>query len=485
MRRSLCITAVLFFALTASSSAHHVKQANAKTMPVTTASATARDLYERAMTDYGDYFLERANIGWRAATKEDPQFALAYALLAFNSRNPVEVNEALARAQALEPKVTPAERLMIEWIANVLQNNFIAGISAMNDMLTMYPNDKRLLFLAGNWMMGESGHEHAESLFQRALAIDKNYPPALNDLAYCFARQRQFDQALATMDRYVAALPNQPNPQDSYAELLRMSGNFPAALDHYRSALSIDPHFVSSQLGLGDTYALMGNEEQARVEYDKAIQSAQNDADRIDYSLQKASSYVRENNLIEADKMFASTADQAHAWGLHLQEAKAHHMMSMYQQDDTAALKHLQQSEEALLHDGHLPQTEREEERAKILHLRVVRAAQFGDEQQANVALKQLESMASASRSRNIQNAWHGAAGVMFLRHKNFSDAISHLEEDIDNPCSLALLVEAYAGTNASDLMHQAKARLGATFLPTLEQALQSPAIQSHLVAGN
>ena len=112
------------------------------------------------------------------------------------------------------------------------------------------------------------------------------------------------------MDRYVALLPKEPNPQDSYGELLRMSGNFEGSLLHYRAALKIDPDFVSSQVGLGDTYALMGNEEQARIEYDKAIRFAHNEADRLSYSMQKAMTYVRDGNYAEADKEFLETAKQ-------------------------------------------------------------------------------------------------------------------------------------------------------------------------------
>jgi tetratricopeptide (TPR) repeat protein len=454
-------------------------------MPVTTASAKARNLYERAMTDYENYYLERANIGWRAATKEDPDFALAHVWLAFNSRNPVEVSSALAKAQTLEPKVTPGERLMIEWIVNVRRNNFIAGISAMNDMLSMFPNDKRLLYLAGNWMMGESGYEHAATLFERALALDKNYPAPMNDLAYAYARQRQFDKALATMDRYAAVLPGQPNPQDSYAELLRMSGKFQPALDHYRAALKIDPEFISSQVGLGDTYALMGDEAQARVEYDKAVEQAQNDADRLDYELQKGISYVRENNFAEADKTFLAAAGRSHALGFHLEEAKAHHMMGMYQHDDGAALQHLQLAEDALAHESTLAPAEREEERAKILRVRVARAAHAGDQQLASKSLQQLEQMADGSSSKNIQNAWHGAAGALLVSRKKFADAIAHLEEDDDNPCSLALLAQAYSATESTEKLHQAEARLGATHVPTLEQALGVSSAWSRLVASN
>ncbi|HZQ70995.1 MAG TPA: tetratricopeptide repeat protein [Terriglobales bacterium] len=483
MRRSLCILG-LMFAFPVASLAHHVKQAAVKTMPVTTSSAKARDLYIRAMKDYENYYLERANVGWRAATKEDPDFALAYAWLAFNSRNPSEVNAALSKAHSLEPKVTPGERLMIEWIVNVLQNNFIAGISAMNDMLAVFPHDKQLLYLAGNWMMGQSSDEHAQSLFERALALDQNYPAALNDLAYSFARQRQFDKALATMERYTAALPGQPNPQDSYAELLRMSGQFQQALDHYRAALKIDPDFISSQVGLGDTYALMGNQAQARIEYDKAIQQATNDADHLDYELQKGISYVRENNFAEADKTFLAAATRAHALGLHLGEAKAQRMMGMYGTDYDAARKHLQLAQDALTHEGNLTPSEREEERAKILRIGVVRATQSGDQELAAKSLQQLEEMTNASSSRNIRNAWHGAAGAAFVSQKKFADAIAHLEEDSNNPCSLALLAQAYAATESTERLHQIEARLAATYLPTLEQALAVSSMKGHIVAG-
>ncbi len=76
-----------------------------------------------------------------------------------------------------------------------------------------------------------------------------------------------------------------------------MAGNFEGSLHHYRAALKIDPDFVTSQVGLGDTYALMGNQEQARVEYDKAIRYAHNEADRLSYIMQKAMTWVRDGKF--------------------------------------------------------------------------------------------------------------------------------------------------------------------------------------------
>jgi len=111
-----------------------------------------------------------------------------------------------------------------------------------------------------------------------------------------------------------------------------MAGAFEHSLEHYRAALKIDPDFVTSQLGLGDTYALMGNQEQARIEYEKAIRFAHNEADRLTYDMQKAMTWVRESNFAEADKAFIAIAETAHAKGQDLQEAQALRHLAEYQQ---------------------------------------------------------------------------------------------------------------------------------------------------------
>ena len=479
MRRLVCAAFVFGLCAAAPVYAHHVKKASTTTMPVTTSSAKARALYEKGMQDYENLYLERCNEDWRAAVKEDPSLALAWAWIAFNSGNPEEVSAARAKAKALVPKLTPGERLMVGWVVNVQEGDFIAGISAMNDMLEMYPKDKRLLYLAGNWLMEENGDDQAQRMMEKALTIDKNYPAALNDLAYVDARDRRFAKAFAAMDRYVALLPQEPNPQDSYGELLRMAGNFEGSVEHYRAALKIDPDFVTSQLGLGDTYALMGNQERARVEYEKAIRFAHNEADRLSYGMQKAMTWVRESNFAEADKAFIEIAETAHAKGQDLQEAQALRHLAEYQQDDAIALKRLNAAEDALQHRSVISASERNEEMSRILRNRVVRASHMGDELLRDQSLKQLETMAAASRNRVIQSSHHGAAGSVLMDQKKYEDAIAHLEEDQDNPFTMELLARAYYQTNQPDKLHEVEAKLRGTNVPTMEQALVVPTARS------
>ena len=476
MRRRLSAVLILSACFALPAFAHHLKQGTTSSMPVTTSSAQARALYEKGMQDYENLYLERSNDDWRAAVKEDPNLAVAWAWIAFNGSDPKEMSAAREQAKTLSAKASAGEQLMVSWIVKVQEGDFMGGIAAMNDMLEMYPKDKHLYYLAGNWLMGENGNEQAQRLFEKALVIDKNFPAALNDFAYVAAHDRQFPKAFAAMDRYVALLPNEPNPQDSYGEIKRMAGDFEGSLEHYRAALKIDPDFVTSQLGLADTYALMGHQEHARSEYEKAIRFAHNEADRLAYSMQKAMTWVREDKLAEADKVFQEITQTAHAKGQDLQEAQAYRNMAEYQTDDKIALKYLAMAEDSLAHSHAISKGDQGEEMSRILRNRAVRAAHAGDASAADAALKQLEGMADNSRNRVIQSSYNGAAGAVMMVQKKYGDAIAYLEEDQDNPFTLELLVQAYYQTNQIDNLHATEEKLRGTNVPTMDQALVVPA---------
>jgi tetratricopeptide (TPR) repeat protein len=449
-----------------------------KSMPVTTSSVKARDLYQRALQDYELLYLERATIGWRAATKEDPQFAAAFAMMALNSRDPEEIRNARERAKELAAKVSPGERLMINWIATVQEGNFLAGIAAMNDMIATFPRDKHVYYIAANWLMGVQGNEQAHHLLHRALDIDPDFAPALNNLAYLHARDREFTEALQAMDRYAALLPKEPNPQDSYGEILRTAGQFDGALEHYRAALAIDASFNTSQSGLGDTYALMGDQERARQEYDKAIANEPNQANRFDYRMQKAITWVREKNYVEADRQLWRISVEAHAQSYELQEAQSLRRMAQYGADDQQAIERLASAEDALTHRHNLAASDRDEERARILRLRAARFMQAGKSDAAQAALDQLRQLASDNRDLVIQECWHGAVGQVLTAKGNFKEAVPELEEDQDNPETLVLLARAYKETGAIDKSHATEDRVRTTNFPSLEQALAVRAVR-------
>src|SRR5947199_1557335 len=142
---------------------------------------------------------------------------------------------------------------------------------------------------------------------------------------------RAITQALIVMQHYVELLPHEPNPQDSYAEILRMAGRYDEALEHYRLALRIDPNFHSSQIGIADTYTLMGPQARARREYFNARVLATDKVTELADVMQSAFTYVRERDLAGADLAFQGVAQQARHAGLSIIEAEAWRMRARLQ----------------------------------------------------------------------------------------------------------------------------------------------------------
>ena len=450
-------------------------------LPITTSSQLARRNFEHAMRNFEDYRLDQSLLYLRQATKADPKFAQAYILIAKIDKNPVEQAAARRQAKSLAAHVTPGEQLLIRWLAGAQEDDYLPAIAAMNDLLVMYPDDHRLAFLAGDWLTLQERYEQAAEVLRHALKLWPDYPAALNDLAYTYAYAGDFDKAFAAMDRYAALEPDEPNPRDSYGEILRMAGKFDQALEQYRMSVRIDPNF-GSELGIADTYAVMGREQDARDEYDRAIVFAGTQSDKIAYELQSAMTWIRENNRKQSEKALGEVARHAHAAELVMLEAEAHRVLGMYEPEYPAALKHLQLAQQVLQEPHELSELNRNEELAKILRVRATRAAQAKDMQDAVEVLNQLETMAGKSRSQAIQLCYQGAAGAVLMAQGSPAEAIAHLEEDPRDPFSMRLLWEAYNSTGDHTQAQAIASKLSALNVATVEQALVVPQFRTTMV---
>src|ERR1700729_991533 len=225
------------------------------TVPVTTSSAEARRAYEMGLVEREDrLFVDQGLEYFRQAVKADAQFALGHAALGYFTADPKEAQEQSALAVKFIDNASADEQLLIHWMNGTKNGEGVTPISALNDLLAKYPTDKRLANMAAEWLCANQGaFEHGEVILVRLLKYDPHYYPATNNLAYCYALNGQAQLAPPLMEQYVAALPNEPNPQDSYGEIMRMLGDYPAALEHYNNALKINPQFNASQVGVAST----------------------------------------------------------------------------------------------------------------------------------------------------------------------------------------------------------------------------------------
>ncbi|HKD03843.1 MAG TPA: tetratricopeptide repeat protein [Terriglobales bacterium] len=451
-------------------------------LPVTTSSALARKHFEKGMQALE--YLRRAEAveDLRTAVTADPNFAQALILISHLSQDPAEQQETRTRAQRLAPRVSSSEQLLIRWLGEVQEDNYVPAIAAMNDLLARYPRDKRLLFLAGRWLVHQERYSQGIVILERAVALDADYPAALNELGYAYAYSGDFEKGIAAMERYVDLEPDQPNPHDSYGEILRLGGRFGAALEQYRLSIRADPNF-GSELGIADTLALMGKEPEAREEYERAIVFVSSESERVEYELQEAVTWIRENNRKQAEHALKDVGKHAHGAGLGVLEAESHRYLVMYEPDYKAAMKQLQAAQ-ACLEEGHeISRSERRDEQARILRVRAERAAESQDGDAAAAAVKELLEMAQNSRSQVVQVSYHAAAGAVLLEQGKAGEAIPHLEEDAANPESLRRLWKAYTVTGAQTEARSVAGKLAELNIPTVEQALVVPPFRESLVS--
>jgi tetratricopeptide (TPR) repeat protein len=450
---------------------------------MTAKSPKARAAFEDGLAKVETLHVQAGLASWRKAAQEDPNFALAHILLAYFSPDPTEQVAEREKALATRKVAGNEEQLIVDWLANASQTKWVPAIQAMNQALAENQQDKHLAWLAGWWLLlAQDQPGRAIPMFERAIQLDPKFADPWNEVAYCYARTGDLDQAFQRIQHYTELLPNEANPQDSFAEISRMAGRFDDALTHYRMSLKIDPTFLESQLGLGDTYALMGDQARARAEYEIAIQKGTK-VQAVQWSLQSAATYVREGKLSAADAAFTAVAQKAHDADFGNFEAEAYRSMALYAKDSDAAFAALRKAEAAVKDNHKIPQSLVDLELASVLRTRVDRAIRDGKMELAAEALGRLEQMASASPDANVQQAHHAAAGLILVAQGKYAEAASHLEEDDRNPLSMAALAVAYEKSGATEKAHHMTARLSNLNEPTIEQAVVVPAFRKNRVA--
>jgi len=452
----------------------HKAVPRSRTLPVTTASPAARAQFEAGMKNLEELRRSDAVDDLRAAVKRDPKFAQALIMISHLSHDPDEQLATRTRAVQLASQVTAGERLLIRWLSGVQQDDYIPAIAAMNDLLSEYPEDHRLYFLAGRWLIHQERYAQGILVLQHAITLFPDYPAALNELAYAYAYSGDFAEACGLMERYVQLQPDQPNPYDSYGEILRASGQFDAALEKYRMAIRVDPTF-GSELGVADTLAVMGREAEARQEYTRALLFVKSENDRVEYELRSAVTWIRENNHKQVDDSLHEVARHAHHVGLARLEAEANRIMAMSAPDLSDANHHLRAAEHALTEGHVVSKADLEEERALILKVAAIRSAQAKAMEPGVKAVAQLQAMANRSHSQLIQLAYHTAAGVVLVQQGKYGDAIAHLREDANGPEAMLWLWKAYTQSGAQEDARVLAARLADLNEPTVEQALVVP----------
>ncbi|MEO7136085.1 MAG: tetratricopeptide repeat protein [Gemmatimonadales bacterium] len=269
-------------------------------IPITTTSAEAKRQYVkgRALAENLRGHDSRQFLG--QAVSRDPKFALAHYSLALSAPTAKDFFEHLKQAAALSDNATEGEHLMILG----LQAGANADPKAQRDyyqrLVAAYPRDERAHFLLGGAYFGQQDMPKAIQEYRRAVEVAPDFAPAYNLLGYAERQVGAYGEAERAFKKYIELIPDDPNPYDSYAELLMKTGRFDASIGMYRKALAADRNFVPSHIGIATNLMLQGKHDAARAETWKVHQAARNDGDRRGALFTAAVIYADEGKFDQA-----------------------------------------------------------------------------------------------------------------------------------------------------------------------------------------
>jgi Flp pilus assembly protein TadD len=175
------------------------------------------------------------------------------------------------KAVSLDKKNTAAYASL-----NVLQASTGAKDTALataHAWLDNNPDDVRAYVATGALEQQRGNLEAAEKLYQKALQLRPDYPPAANNLAYVMLqRGGNVDVALSLAQTAVRGLPDSPNAADTLGWAYYHKGAFRSAIDSLELAARKSPTNAEYRYHLGMAYQKNNDLAKAKVEFEKVLQ---------------------------------------------------------------------------------------------------------------------------------------------------------------------------------------------------------------------
>lgn len=442
------------------------------TLSIASKSVEARKNLEMALDQYENAGFDEAIMHAQMATEKDPNFALAYAVWSFVARRTVPAPEALRKAKALKTKCAGDECLLVQFLTGAQEANVIPAIAAMNDLLARHPKDKHVLYLAGEWLFFQQDFERAAKLWSASLDVDPNFPPALNMLGYSYVEALEPDpqKAVGYLRRYADVLPDQPNPQDSLGEVLRMAGDDSGSLAHYAEALRIAPTYVTSQYGRGDTYTMMGDYGLARVEYEKALKIANNPEDKLHIEFQSALVHFWEGDSGTGRQELAALSIKSAAEKNAAEQFEIDYARALLAPDAESELQILLALENLFAASAPgMTEAQRNAALASVLREEVRVHAASNDAKAAQCDLDKLAKLAGDSRDLLVESYTESGRGFLSAAEGDFAKAAEQLAADLHAPLTVRQLVLVERKLGDTQAAEKALLRLKYLRTPTAE----------------
>jgi tetratricopeptide (TPR) repeat protein len=416
-------------------------------IPITTSSEEARKEYLAGRDLQEKLRITDSIAHFDKALSLDPNFALAELNRANVSPTAKEFFEHLKKAVSLADKASDGERMLIQANEAGANGDPTKQREILEKLVSAYPNDERAHFNLGGYYFGQQDFTQAIGHYKRATELAPDYSTAFNILGYAYRQNEAYSDAENAFKKYIELIPNDPNPYDSYAELLLKMGRFDDAITQYNKALAIDSNFINSHFGIAAALTYKGKPAEAQAELEKMSQKARTDGERrtalFGQTVVAIDSGKLDQALAAVDKQYAiaQKGNDPAAMSGDLQ-LKANILLEAGKYD--AAKQSFEQALKTTTDSGLSQQVK--DNAARFSHYNFARVAVAKkDLATAKTETETFRKGAEAAKNANQMKQAHELAGRIALEEKNYDTAITELgQANQQNPDVLYLTAVAY-----------------------------------------
>ena len=431
------------------------KSADAGKIPLTTKNEEARAAYLKGRDLLEKLRVADARTEFEKAAKLDPSFAMALFQLANTQPTARGFNETIAQAKAVSANASKGEQMLIDAGVAGGHGDNAEQCRILKELTVAYPNDERAWTTYGNALFGMLDWAGAIKAYEPALKIAPSYSQPYNQLGYAYRFLGQMDKAEATFKKYTQIIPDDPNPYDSYAELLLKLGRYDESIANYRKALAVDAGFIASHVGIATDYDLMRKPQEALAEADKLLAIAKDDGQKRTGIFTRAVSYAHAGDLTSSQKELWRQYDIAVSGGDTLNmigDKVAMGTVALEQGDPDAAAKWF--DEAAWLVDAAvtIPAANRANQKRFQSFLKGRVALARNDLDHAKKWSDTFATEANASGSAGQKRLVHELLGQVAMLEKQYDKAIDELSQaNQQDPYNLYRLSLAYQAAGKSE----------------------------------
>ena len=244
-------------------------EVNRSLADVSTNSLEAYKNYLAGVEKREQFLMPEAIAFFNKAIELDSTFASAYFGLAYSMATIGLVAQSrpiLEKAVKYSEYLPERERLPILAMNAMVKGEPFKAVAIYNKAIALFPEDDEVHYQLGNYYFSMmQDYPRAIERFETAIELNPRHKLAHNQLAYAYARIGEMEHALYILEKYAELAPNEPNPYDSYGEILQREGRLDEAVQKFKMALKIKPDFWPARLHLASAYQDLGKFRKAKT----------------------------------------------------------------------------------------------------------------------------------------------------------------------------------------------------------------------------